>query len=137
MKRPNPSSLPSTVTKTIENPNTELLVSTFQDRIQILISQRSGKVGTMISCSHEYSEIDNSHTYHIENLLGNRDETLNSVYARQIMERLVHLGDGISCTPLLLGITLDGKSSQDDFKIIVDEVINLYQIAIRTIAANA
>ena len=91
----------------------------------------------MISCSHEFSEIDNSHTYHIENLLGNRDETLNSVYARQIMERLVHLGDGISCTPLLLGITLDGKSSQDDFKMIVDEVINLYQSAIRTIAANA
>ena len=87
MKRPNPSSLPTTVTKTIENPNTELLVSTFQDRIQILISQRMGKVGTMISCSREFLEIDNSYTYHIENLIGNSNETLNSVYARQIMER--------------------------------------------------
>ena len=52
-------------------------------------------------------------------------------------DALVHLGDGISCTPLLSVITLDGMSSQNDFKMIVDEVINLYQGAIRTIAANA
>jgi len=42
-------------------------------------------VGTMISASHEYSQIDNSHTYHIETLLGNRIDALNYVYARQIL----------------------------------------------------
>ena len=46
------------------------------------------------------------------------------------------LGDGINCPPLLLGITLNGKSSQEDFKLIVDEVVALYQDAIRAIGAN-
>jgi hypothetical protein len=137
MKRPSPSFLPTTQTRTIQDPETELLVSTFADRIQILISQKSGKVGTMLSCSHEFSHIDNSHTYHIETLLGDRNDALNSVYARQIMERLVKLGDGINCPPLLLGITLNGKSSQEDFKLIVDEVVALYQDAIRAIGANS
>ena len=91
----------------------------------------------MLSCSHEFSHIDNSHTYHIETLLGDRNDALNSVYARQIMERLVKLGDGINCPPLLLGITLNGKSSQEDFKLIVDEVVALYQDAIRAIGANS
>jgi len=91
----------------------------------------------MLNCAHEFSQIDNSHTYHIETLLGNRDDTLNSVYARQIMERIVGLGDGINCPPLLLGITLDGKSSQEDFKTIVNEAVALYQDGIRVINANS
>ena len=94
-------------------------------------------MGTMISASHEYSQIDNSHTYHIETLLGNRNDALNSVYARQILERIVSLGDGIHCPPLLLGITLRGKSSQEEFKIIINEVVTLYQEAIRTIGEQS
>ena len=137
MKRPNPSSLPTTVTKCISNPPTDLLVTTFSDRIQILISQKEGRVGTMLSASHEYSQIDNSHTYNIETLLGNGNDALNSVYARQILERIVGLGDGIHCPPLLLGITLNGKSSQEEFKIIVNEVVTLYQEAIRTIGKQS
>lgn len=94
-------------------------------------------MGTMLSASHEYSQIDNSHTYNIETLLGNRNDALNSVYARQILERIVSLGDGINCPPLLLGITLGGKSSQEEFKIIVNEVVMLYQEAIRTIGEQS
>ena len=149
MKRPSPSSLPTTATKTLTDPETELLVSTFSDRIQILISQRGGKVGTMLSCSHEFSQIDNSHTYHVETLLGDRNKNgaLYAVYARQIMERLVNLGGGsgggvsadgvIGCPPLFLGITMDGeKSSPEEFKLIVDEVLALYQTAIRAVGAK-
>lgn len=94
-------------------------------------------MGTILSASHEYSQIDNSHTYNIETLLGNRNDALNSVYARQILERIVSLGDGINCPPLLLGITLGGKSSQEEFKIIVNEVVMLYQEAIRTIGEQS
>ena len=121
----------------MQDPETELLVSTYADRIQILISQKSGKVGTMLNCVHEFSQIDNSHTYHIETLLGDRNDALNSVYARQIMERLVKLGDGIHCPPLLLGITMNGTSSPEHFKIIVDGVISLYQDAIKIIGERS
>eukprot|EP00558_Chaetoceros_sp_UNC1202_P008179 CAMPEP_0197251706 /NCGR_PEP_ID=MMETSP1429-20130617/58273_1 /TAXON_ID=49237 /ORGANISM="Chaetoceros sp., Strain UNC1202" /LENGTH=137 /DNA_ID=CAMNT_0042713877 /DNA_START=52 /DNA_END=465 /DNA_ORIENTATION=- len=136
MKRPTPAALPTSLTKTIENPETELCVTIFSDRIQILVSQKLGKIGTMLSCTHEFSQIDNSHTYHVENLLGNREDALNSVYARQIMEQIAGLGDGINCPPLLLGITLKGKSSQQEFKLIVNESLSLYQEAIKIISSN-
>lgn len=142
-KGPSPSSLPTALTKSIptekiETP-TDVLVTIFSDRIQILISQKSGKIGSMLSCTHEYSQIDNSHTFQVSNLLGKREDALPSVYGRQILEQIVSLGDGVSnCPPLLLGITLDDKegkgSSQEDFKIIVTEVINLYKSAVQTIS---
>uniref|UniRef100_A0A7S3PYV0 Proteasome assembly chaperone 3 n=1 Tax=Chaetoceros debilis TaxID=122233 RepID=A0A7S3PYV0_9STRA len=144
-KVPSPSSLPTTLTKRIptdkiETP-TDVLVTIFSDRIQILISQKSGKIGSMLSCNHEYSQIDNSHTFQVSNLLGKREDALPSVYARQILEQIVYLGDGMSnCPPLLLGITLedkDGKgSSQEEFKIIVSEVISLYKYAVQTISSS-
>jgi hypothetical protein len=93
-------------------------------------------VGTTLSATHEFSQIDNSHTYHIETLLGNSNDALNAVYARQILERIVSLGDGIHCPPLLLGITLNGKSSQEDFKAIVSEVVSIYQEGIQIISTN-
>lgn len=137
-RRPNPSSLPTTVMRVITEPHTDLLVSVFQDRVQILISQIEGKIGTMLSVTHEFSQIDNSHTYHIQNLLGKRDDPLDSVYARQIMERIVNLGDGYYCPPLLVGINLIvGKSSPEDFRKIVDEVVDMYQEAVGIIRANS
>jgi len=39
--------------------------------------------------------------------------------------------------PLLLGITLSGKSSQEEFKIIINEVVTLYQEAIRSIGEQS
>lgn len=127
---PNPSCIPTTAFKTLNGSNTEILVALFSDRIQVFISQKQGKIGNMISCNHEFSQIDNSHTYHIQTLLGNRDDTLSSVYARQIMERIVRNGDGIDCPPLLLGISLDSKSTQDEFQQILHEVVGLYTQAI-------
>jgi len=91
----------------------------------------------MLSATHEFSQIDNSHTYHIETLLGNSNDVLNAVYARQILERIVSLGDGIHCPPLFLGITLNGKSSQEEFKRIVSAVVSLYQEGIQIISKNS
>ncbi len=150
---PHPSSLPTTVTKsvTLKNEETpaEISISIFSDRIQILISQRAGKVGTFLTCTHEFSQIDNSHTYHTETLLGGKrdgDLDLSTVYARQIMERIVSLGNETShCPPLLLGITLNqnqkhgesnGMDGQKKFQLIVGEVVALYQSAVRIIASN-
>jgi Uncharacterised conserved protein (DUF2372). len=96
-----------------------------------------GKIGTMLSVDHEFSQIDNSHTYHIQNLLGRRDDPLDSVYARQIMERIVNLGNGYYCPPLLVGINLVAKSSPDDFRKIIDEVVDMYQEAVGIIRANS
>ena len=131
MKRPNPSTIPATASKKLQDNITDILVTLFSDRIQILVSQKEGKIGTLLSCTHEFSQIDNSHTYHIETLLGNREDTLSNVYARQITERIVKIGDGVNCPPILLGITLQNvKSSHEEFQLIVGEAINLYKKAI-------
>jgi hypothetical protein len=131
MKRPNPSTIPSTTSKKLQDNITDILVTLFSDRIQVLISQKEGKIGTFLSCTHEFSQIDNSHTYHVETLLGNREDTLGNVYARQITERIVKMGDGVNCPPLLLGITLQTeKSSHKEFQLIVGEAVDLYQKAI-------
>lgn len=135
--RPTPSSLPTTVIRVVTEPDTDLLLSVFQDRVQILISQMEGKIGTMLSIDHEFSQIDNSHTYHIQNLLGRRDDPLDSVYARQIMERIVNLGNGYYCPPLLVGINLVANSSPEDFRKIIDEVVDMYQEAVGIIRANS
>lgn len=136
-KRPCPDSIPSTFAKHMDRFGMDLLVSTFSDRIQVLISQKDGKVGTMMNASHEFSQIDNSHTYHIETLLGERSNDLYGVFARQILERIVKLGDGMNCPPLLLGITLTSKCNPEDFKVIVDEVVAMYQQAIQKVAQRS
>jgi len=155
MKRPKPNSIPTTVQKTIQtsqSTTTELLVQLFSDRIFIVISQRAGKLGTLLQCKHEHSVIDNSNTYHIETLLGKRDDALSEVYVRQIMERIVKLGGGINnddsqCPPILLGIALKeatggeqkaatAAESQKMFHFVIDEVLNLYQESIRVATSS-
>jgi hypothetical protein len=131
MKRPNPSTIPATASKKLKDNKTDILVTLFSDRIQVLVSQKEGKIGTLLSCTHEFSQIDNSHTYQVETLLGNREDTLSNVYARQITERIVKMGDGVNCPPILLGITLQTeKSSHEEFQLIVGEVVNLYKMII-------
>jgi hypothetical protein len=131
MKRPNPSTIPATASKKLQDNKTDILVTLFSDRIQVLVSQKEGKIGTLLSCTHEFSQIDNSHTYQVETLLGNREDTLSNVYARQITERIVKMGDGVNCPPVLLGITLQTEtSSHEEFQLIVGEVVNLYKMTV-------
>ena len=138
MKRPKPSSLPTCVQKTLSiTPSTEIIIQVFCDRIFIVISQRSGKLGTLLQCTHEHSQIDNSHTYHVETLLGRRDDTVSEVYVRQITERIVKLGGGIECPPILLGIALKEESkSKETFHSLTDEVLSLYQQGIKLASSS-
>lgn len=140
---PKPSSLPTCIQKTLPHtlPSpTEVMIQLFSDRIFIVISQRAGKLGTLLQCTHEHSVIDNSHSYHVETLLGKRDDAQSEVYIRQITERIVKLGQGgtTECPPILLGIALKplGKGSdlnagKEMFHSIINEVLNLYQEGIR------
>lgn len=140
MKRPNPSSIPTFIQKTLNlEPCTEIVIQLFSDRIFIVITQLSGKLGTLLQCTHEHSEIDNSHTYHVETLLGKRDDTLNEVYARQITERILKLGEGgVNCPPILLGIALKEEcKSPEMFHSIIEEVINLYQDGIKVASSTS
>ena len=136
MKRPKQSSLPTCVQKVLSiDPQTEIVLQLFSDRIFIVITQRDGKLGTLLQCTHAYSEIDNSHTYHVETLLGKRDDSLSEVYVRQITERIMKLGNGIDCPPVLLGIALVEASSQEIFHKIIDEVLLLYQQGVQVVAS--
>jgi hypothetical protein len=146
MKTPTLASLPTCVQKTLSQNSAaevDIHIQLFSDRIFIVISQLSGKLGSLLQCNHEYSEIDNSHTFHVETLLGKRDDSLNEVYARQIMERIVKLGGGSggmnmnSCPPVLLGIALKADfNSQEVFRNIIEEVLNLYQEGIKIASSS-
>lgn len=138
MKRPKPNSLPTCVQKSLSNtPSTEIIIQLFSDRIFVVISQRSGKLGTLLQCTHDHSHIDNSHTYHVDTLLGKRDDTLSEVYVRQITERIVKLGGGVECPPILLGIALkEDSKSKEIFHSLTDEVLILYQQGIRVASSS-
>eukprot|EP00555_Chaetoceros_dichaeta_P008320 CAMPEP_0198254538 /NCGR_PEP_ID=MMETSP1447-20131203/4823_1 /TAXON_ID=420782 /ORGANISM="Chaetoceros dichaeta, Strain CCMP1751" /LENGTH=171 /DNA_ID=CAMNT_0043940625 /DNA_START=41 /DNA_END=553 /DNA_ORIENTATION=+ len=145
-RRPKPSSLPTTLQCTIKSPaskcpqssstsssttsnspsssspktiQTDILLQLFQDEIFIVLSQREGKLGSLLRCTVEHSVIDNSNTYEVTPLLGGSGRTNNDsplagiaqVYARQLHQRIVALdGDTssgvIEFPPLLLGIAL-------------------------------
>jgi len=97
--------------------------------------------------------INNSHTYHVDTLLGKRDDTPCEVYVRQITERIVQLGLGgkssagaaaaIQCPPILLGIALkkddrgDSTRNHEMFQTIINEVLSLYREAIRIAALSS
>lgn len=162
---PKASSLPTCIQKTLpentlspSSPPTDLMIQLFSDRIFIVISQRSGKLGSLLQCTHEYSVIDNSHSYHVETLLGKRDDVQSEVYIRQIMERMVKLAGGsggggssatgaaggimVECPPILLGIALKpfGEDKlgvgQEMFHSVINEVLNLYQKGIGVASAS-
>jgi len=90
--------------------------------------------------------IDGSKTYDVTTLLGVRDDALLEIYARQITERIMSLGNvdqwgaseggGTSSGPsVLLGIALDKKKGggrdQETFRTIVDLVLDMYVEAVR------
>ena len=142
MKRPNPRSLPTSLKRTV-SPNTDILVQLFSDSIFVVITQRAGKLGTLLRCIHEHSVIDNSHTYHVETLMGKRDDNLAEVYARQITERIASMDSGGStCPPVLLGIALkdgqsvEGKTGPESFHHIIGIVLDLYREGIEKVSSS-
>jgi len=128
--------LPSCLQKSflIEKIQTDIIVQIFADRIVVFLSQLEGKIGTYLSTTIEESIIDGSTTFHISSLLGNRDDPLHNVYARQLAERIWKYNKSVngglsSCPPILLGIALPKSGKKQDIPVfhrILDLVVQMY-----------
>jgi hypothetical protein len=145
--RPKPTSLPITLHRSLANPPTELLLQLFSDRIFLSISQRNGKLGTLLVCHVEESVIDNSTTYNIQTLLGSgcsscnmEEESIREVYVRAIAEKIVRytrinagMGEntvsgeegGACVPPLVVGLALT-SFGREEFGRIVEVAMELY-----------
>jgi proteasome assembly chaperone 3 len=97
---------------------TEILCTSFVDRIVIFISQMN-KVGTLISAWSEQKN-DGGKIYQTSILLGKRDDPLLTIYARQLIEKIT-----AHCNKtLLLGISLKEEGrSREQFQFIINSVL--------------
>jgi proteasome assembly chaperone 3 len=79
------------------------------------------KFGTFLRAYFE-DVADSSKIYHIETILGRRDDPLLTIYARQIIERLAK----VSRKQLLLSISLreEGRSPQI-FQAVIDQLFDV------------
>lgn len=92
----------------------------YSDRVFVVISQLD-KFGTLIKAWSEQKS-DGGYLYHINTLMGRRDDPLLTIYARQIVERLTLVGIQ---TPLLLAISLkDSSRSTDAFQAIINHLFD-------------
>jgi hypothetical protein len=104
--------------------------------------QLSGRVGTFLNCSMEFSIIDGSRTYNVSPLLGGSDDPRLEVYARNITERIItkqtpaNSLETSSTTPgvVLLGISLKKRdkkheNEQSTFRALMDIVSEMYDEA--------
>lgn len=114
------SSFPTENKTTIEVDGivTEILCSSFSDRIFILITQIN-KVGTLLNAWAE-SKADGGKLFLVSTVMGRRDDPLLTIFARQLIEQLSE----ITSKPLLLGISLkpDGRS-RDQFQAIINKAL--------------
>eukprot|EP00978_Attheya_sp_CCMP212_P003188 scaffold6581_cov57-Attheya_sp.AAC.16 len=141
---PSAETLPATVKRTykVDDIPTDVVVQLFADRTLVCISQLSGRVGTFLNCSMEFSIIDGSRTYNVSPLLGGSDDPRLEVYARNITERIVtkqtpaNSLETSSTTPsvVLLGISLKKRdkkqeNEQSTFRALMDIVSEMYDEA--------
>ena len=137
---PIPNDLPVFLSKSfeIQSAPTHLWVQLFADQIVMGCSQlEGGKIGTFIHIDIEETMIDNKTRYHIQTLLGKRDDALLGVYARRILEQIASLRTSRSqlCPPLLLGISLKEQGKDPKvFTAIVDLAVKLYKEAVQIAA---
>jgi hypothetical protein len=132
---PHPASLPKTITRSVllmesSSIPTDICIQFFHDRIFVAISQRAGTIGTFLLCQRRDSSEVTPHAvdYEMTNLLGGaRDDALQSVYARQIMERLYTAGDYPQQSTLLLGVSLHAEKGKDRgmMRGVIDLVVSL------------
>ncbi len=87
---------------------TDIVCTSFSDHHFVVISQVR-KFGTLIKAWVDRHGDSSGTTFEMNVLLGKRDDTLLTVYARQIIERISHFSD----KPLLLAIALQGSVDPD------------------------
>ena len=137
---PHPSSLPTTLSRSYKllGIETDAFVQLFQDRIVLGISQRQQKIGTWCYASAAQSAVDpRAIDWDISNVLGDRNDVLLGVYARQITEQLIATklfsGDGLHSNRIavLLGATLqDGGKDPEMFRVVVEVLVQLIRDAL-------
>ena len=112
--------------------NTEIISISYTDRHFVIITQLN-KFGTLIEAKVANVDI-NKNIYHIQTLLGKRDDPLLTIYARQIIENIAtysnNRNNNTSITevkPLLLSIALDNNCRDSNS---FTEILNkLFEIA--------
>eukprot|EP00244_Chara_vulgaris_P003311 TRINITY_DN15964_c0_g2_i4.p1 TRINITY_DN15964_c0_g2~~TRINITY_DN15964_c0_g2_i4.p1 ORF type:complete len:118 (+),score=20.06 TRINITY_DN15964_c0_g2_i4:129-482(+) len=88
----------------IEGQETTVLLSGYEDRIMVMVSQ-IGKLGTILFAKQE--EIyDGPKAFQVDTILGKRDEPLLTVCARQLIEKMSMTSDTNTKTKGLTGITV-------------------------------
>lgn len=116
---PEPGSLPrtATITEVIDTIETDLFVQYYGDTVMVCISQRSGKIGTFLSCSALRGPEDKTLEYNTATILGH-DEPIYAVYARQILAALPQ-------SHLILGITIQEPKAQtrEQMKALIERTI--------------
>ncbi|CAM9757429.1 unnamed protein product [Chrysoparadoxa australica] len=95
---------------------TEVIVQHFQDRTFVVVSQLE-RIGTLLQVTSEGGGMGGK-SFHVETLIGRRDDPLLVVCARQLAEQLR------SDKPLLLGLALkdEGRDSHT-FQAIINTVL--------------
>ncbi|GBG60454.1 hypothetical protein CBR_g5628 [Chara braunii] len=92
----------------IEGHETTVLLSGYEDRIMVMVSQ-IGKLGTLLFAKRE--EIyDGPKAFQVDTILGKRDEPMLTVCARQLIEKISMAGSRWAHLPLLLSISLKDHS---------------------------
>lgn len=128
---PSSSSLPRQAAKsyTMDGVPTDMFVQVFGDRIVVGVSQLKGKFGNYMLCEALPDEVNPKHVdYDVTTLLGAREDTLLTVYARQITERIEKLQTNPIALNVIVAISLNKpKAPQPEmFNAIVDLLVNLY-----------
>jgi hypothetical protein len=131
---PHPNSVPITLTRSykVQSIATDIFVQLFSDRIVCGITQLNTKIGTYLSCHIDESAIDNRIRYHVEPVLGKRDDNVAEVFCRQVAQQIQALRTtaGQTCPAVLLGISLK-QTDPESFRVLVSLVVNLYNEAIQ------
>lgn len=97
---------------------TEILCSSFTDRIFIIITQID-KVGTLLNAWTE-EKADGGKLFLVSTLMGKRDDPLLTIFARQLIEQL----SNVTSKPLLLGISLKAEGrSREQFQAIINKAL--------------
>ncbi|KAM9991742.1 hypothetical protein ACTFIZ_005131 [Dictyostelium cf. discoideum] len=104
------------LSKKINNVDTDIAISSFADAIFITISQNQ-KFNTWIRASKSDGILLDEPSYQIDTLLGNNQDVLFSIYARQLIE---NIGE-TSNKALMLSISITDKS-KDTFKQILSTI---------------
>jgi len=124
---PSGKSLPATLTRSynILGIPTDAYCQVFEERIVVGVTQLNLKIGNYVFCQASKSPVDQSVDFHIDTLLGNRDEAMLGVYARRITERLIQL-QARDPMVVLLGISLKGGGKNPNmFRYVVEAIVQL------------